>query len=105
MVEIRVPNRVRNIEVLLWRVQLIQYLIKEKCNLNQFAQKIGCTESWLYKHFAVQYSHEKIGEKLQLIDKYSKLYGTHSKGLSLSVKQRINTTMSYNVFDLTNHVS
>ena len=105
MVEIRVPNRVRNIEVLLWRVQLIQYLIKEKCNLNQFAQKIGCTESWLYKHFAVQYSHEKIGEKLQLIDKYSKLYGTHSKGLSLSVKQRINTTMSYNVFDLTNHLS
>jgi hypothetical protein len=99
-VEIRLPNRVRNLSTLLWRVKLIQSLIKDGGNLNQFAQKIGCPESTLYKQFAEQYRHEQIGEKLVLIDKYAKLYGTHRNGISLSVKKRINNTMGYEVFNI-----
>jgi hypothetical protein len=67
-------------------------------NFNQFAQKIGCQESALYKHFRKQYTHEKIGEKIMLMDKYAKMYNTHRNGLSASVKTRINNTMGFDVF-------
>lgn len=99
-VEIRVPSRVRNLNTLLWRIKLVQMLIKDNCNLNQLSQKIGCPESAFYKLFAEQYSHIQIVEKLRLIDKYAKSYCTHKSGLSLSVKKRINSTMSCDVFNV-----
>jgi hypothetical protein len=97
-VEVRLPSRVVNQEQLLWRVELFQLFIKDGGNFNQLCQKIGCPESALYKHFAKQYSHEKIGEKLRLSDEFSKTYATHRNGLSPSVKKRINNTMSFDVF-------
>jgi hypothetical protein len=83
-----------------WRLELLQELITDGGNLNQLAQKIGCQESNLYKHFSKHYSHEKIGDKLRLIDDYSKKYGTHRNGISPSVKKRINNTMGYDVFTI-----
>lgn len=103
-VEIRFPNRVRNLTTLKWRIKLIQTLIKDaKSNLNQFAQKIGCPESNYYKLFAEQYEHKQIAFKLYLIDKYSKQYKTHRNGLSDSVKSRIINTMGFDVFDISNY--
>ena len=91
----------KNTETLKWRIKLLQLLLptgdKEK-NLNQIAQQLGCTETAIYKHFATQYNHTQIGEKLQQIDYLSKVYGTHRNGLSASVKTRINATMGYIVF-------
>jgi hypothetical protein len=98
VVEIRLFSRVTNIDALRWRLELLRLLITDGGNLNQLSQKIGCQESVLYKHFRKQYSHEKIGEKLMLIDKYAKMYGTHRNGISASVKTRINNTMSFDVF-------
>ena len=97
-VEMRLFGRIINQKTLNWRLELIRMLINDGGNLNQFAQKIGCQESIFYKHFSLQYKHEQIGEKLQLIDRYSKLYGTHKNGISPSVKKRINNTMGYSVF-------
>jgi len=97
-VEIRLFSRVANEKTLKWRLELLQMFLKDKCNLNQFAQKIGCPESAYYKHFAKQYSHEQIGGKLVEMDKYSVQYKTHRKGLAPSVKKRINNTMGYDVF-------
>jgi hypothetical protein len=74
-------------------------LIKDGGNLNQLCQKIGCPESLLYKHFNKQYDNSGIGDKLKLIDKYSKQYGTHRNGISPSVKKRINNTLGYDLFD------
>jgi hypothetical protein len=100
VVEIRLFSRVTNLTNLKWRLDLLKLFILDGGNFNQFAQKIGCTESTLYKHFAKMYSHEKIGEKLRLMDEYSKQYNTHRNGISPSVKKRINTTMGYDVFSL-----
>jgi hypothetical protein len=97
-VEIRLFARVRNTENLLWRIDLLQLLVNDTSSLNQFAQRIGCPESSLYKHFSKQYSHEGIAKKLRLIDEYAKKYGTHRNGISPSVKKRINSTMSFVVF-------
>jgi len=98
-VEIRLFSRITNENTMNWRLELLQYLIKDGGNLNQFAQKIGCPESIFYKHLAKHYSHTEIGDKLLLIDKYSKQYGTHRNGISPSVKKRINNTMGYDVFE------
>jgi hypothetical protein len=97
-VEIRLFGRIINANTLKWRLELLRLLISDGGNLNQFAQKIGCQESIFYKHFALQYKHEQIGEKLQMIDRFSKQYGTHKNGISPSVKKRINNTMGYSVF-------
>lgn len=97
-VEIRIFSRITNQRTMNWRIELLQSLIKDKGNLNQYAQRIGCPESSLYKHFAQTYTHEQIGDKLRLIDEYSKTYGTHRNGISPSVKKRINNTMGYTVF-------
>lgn len=99
-VEIRLFSRVTNQNQLNWRVELLQIFIKGGGNLNQLAQRIGCPESSLYKHFAKQYNHEQIAEKLRLMDAYAKQYGTHRNGISLSVKKRINNTMGFNVFNV-----
>lgn len=96
-VELRLPSRVANQKQLIWRCELLQKLLTGG-NLNQLAQKIGCPEASLYKHFAKQFEHSKIGEKLVLVDKYAKQYGTHKNGISPSVKKRINNTMGYIVF-------
>jgi len=98
-VEIRLPSRVVSENTLYWRIELLQLLIKDGGNLNQLCQKIGCPESLLYKHFAKQYDNSGIGDKLKLIDKYSKQYGTHRNGISPSVKKRINNTLGYDVFE------
>jgi hypothetical protein len=98
-VEIRIPSRVVNEGTLYWRIELLQLLIKDGGNLNQLCQKIGCPESILYKHFAKQYDNTGIGDKLLLIDKYAKQYGTHRNGISPSVKKRINNTIGYDLFD------
>jgi hypothetical protein len=98
VVEIRLFSRVTNINNLRWRLDLLKMFILDGGNFNQFAQKIGCQESALYKHFRKQYTHEKIGEKIMLMDKYAKMYNTHRNGLSASVKTRINNTMGFDVF-------
>jgi hypothetical protein len=77
---------------------LLQLLVNDGGTLNQFAQRIGCPESVFYKHFAKQYNHEGIGNKLRLMNEYSIKYGTHRMGISPSVKKRINNTMGYAVF-------
>ena len=99
-VEIRLFSRITNQNNLMWRINLLQYLILDKGNLNQLCQKIGCPESFLYKHFAKQYTHTSIGDKLRLIDEYAKKYGTHRNGISPSAKKRINNTMGYEVFSI-----
>jgi hypothetical protein len=99
-VEIRLFSRVTNQNQLTWRIELIQMLIKGGGNFNQIAQRIACPESAYYKHFAKQYTHEQIGEKLKLMDAYSKQYSTHRNGISPSVKKRINNTMSFDVFSI-----
>lgn len=98
-VEIRLFSRITNSNTLRWRIELLQMLIKDKSNLNQFAQKIGCQESALYKHFAKQYTHKQIGKKLRDIDTYAKQYGTHRNGISPSAKARIINTMGFDVFN------
>lgn len=99
LLEIRLFSRVINVNNFNWRLQLIRMFLQESnSGLNQLAQKIGCQESVWYKHFAKQYTHEKIGDKLRLMDAYSKQYGTHRNGISPSVKKRINNTMGFDVF-------
>jgi len=98
-VEIRLFSRITNEKTLQWRIELLQMFIKDGGNLNQLAQKIGCQESALYKHFAKQYSHKQIGKKLRDMDAYAKHYGTHRNGISPSAKARINNTMGFDVFN------
>jgi hypothetical protein len=103
IVEIRLFGKIKNVDTLRWRLQLLRLLLPvsgTQKNLNQIAQQIGCIESKLYKHLAAQYSHAQIGAKLVEIDKYAKRYGTHKNGLSDSVKNRINVTMGYDVFTI-----
>ena len=103
IVEIRLFGKVKNVDTLRWRLQLLRLLLPvsgTQKNLNQIAQQIGCIESKLYKHLAEQYSHAQIGAKLVEIDKFAKKYGTHRNGLSDSVKNRINVTMGYDVFTI-----
>jgi hypothetical protein len=99
VVEIRLFSRVTNIANLKWRLDLLKLFILDGGNLNQLTQKLGCQESALYKHFAKQYTHEKIGEKINLIDVYARTYGTHRNGISPSVKARIVNTMGFDVFN------
>jgi len=99
VVEIRLFSRVTNIANLKWRLDLLKLFILDGGNLNQLTQKLGCQESALYKHFAKQYTHEKIGEKIKLIDVYARTYGTHRNGISPSVKARIVNTMGFDVFN------
>jgi hypothetical protein len=99
-VEIRLFSRIKDEDSMYWRLELLQLLLLDGGNLNQLAQKLGCQESVIYKHFAKHYTHTKIGDKLKLIDELSKKYGTHRNGISPSVKKRINNTMGYDVFEI-----
>lgn len=100
-IEIRIPSRVVNTKTLVWRIKLVQSLLKEiieESNLNQIAAKVGSPESKLYKLFAEQYSHDDIADKLRLIHKFAIRYGSHKNGISPSVRTRINQTMGVEVF-------
>jgi hypothetical protein len=99
--EIRLFSRIKTEKDIQWRIELLQMFFNNKeCNLNQFVQKIACSENDFYIHFRKAYSHERIAEKLRLIDVMSKRYGTHRNGISPSVKKRVNALMGMDVFEI-----
>lgn len=89
VLELRIFSRVRNYETLEWRVRLLQQLLGDYGNnLNQYLLKLSNKDSALYKLFAEQYSHEKIGKKITLAAALSVRYGCGK--VSISIAKKIN---------------
>jgi hypothetical protein len=89
IVEIRLFSRITNYTTLQWRVKLLQVLFGDYGkNLNQFVLKMSNRESTLYNLLREQYSHDKIADKITLVDVLAKRYGCGS--ISKSVRKKVN---------------
>jgi hypothetical protein len=99
IVEIRLFPRITNYNVMMWRIKLMQLLMQDYGrNLNQFVLKMSATESALYRLLRSQYTHQRIAEKLRMVDKYSEMYNCGT--ISNSVRDKVNKRFGYIVLPL-----
>ena len=99
IVEIRLFSRITNFKVMMWRIKLMQTLMQDYGrNLNQFVLKMSATENSLYQLLREQYTHQRIAEKIQLVDKYSEMYNCGT--ISNSVRTKVNERFGWVVLPL-----
>lgn len=97
--EIRLFSRVTNYTTLQWRIKLLQTLFGDYGkNLNQFVLKMSNRETPLYQLLNEQYTHDKIGQKITLVDVLSKRYGCGK--ISKSVRIKVNDRFGYTVLPI-----
>lgn len=97
--EIRLFSRVTNYTTLQWRIKLLQTLFGDYGkNLNQFVLKMSNRETPLYQLLSEQYTHQRIGEKITLVDTLSKRYGCGK--ISKSVRTKVNDRFGYTVLPI-----
>lgn len=99
VLEIRIPGRVTNMNILLWRVRLLQVLVSNYGrNINQIILKMSSPENALYKTLREQYTHERIAEKIRDTALYSERYGCGK--VSKSIRKRVNDRFGFEVLPL-----
>ena len=99
IVEIRLFSRITNYKVMMWRIKLMQTLMQDYGrNLNQFVLKMSATENSLYQLLREQYTHQRIADKIQLVDKYSEMYNCGT--ISNSVRTKVNERFGWVVLPL-----
>lgn len=99
IVEIRLFSRITNYKVMMWRIKLMQTLMQDYGrNLNQFVLKMSASENPLYQLLREQYTHQRIAEKIKLVDKYAEMYNCGT--ISNSVRAKVNERFGFVVLPL-----